>query len=470
MTKKIIPYCNFALVFMLIFIMTLSGCGGGGDGGASGGGTGGDGGSSATTSDWSSTITEINQAIAADPDADWVAGETSVTQNYTPDQCKILCGAEPETYIPVDDKSDSKALPESFSWTAKDGNNWMTPVRQQGLYGTCVAFSTIGVMEAMFNIQSGTPSSDTNFSEWYLWHNGNGIAPNPGGWNRPTALGFLYNSGTVAESACYYSDIPDYIAPPDGATIYKITGYTLVDPTITAIKTALMSGPLTLSMTVYKDFYAFKKQAAAGNTYKHVWGAEDGRHAIILLGWAKNSLGDLCWLFKNSWDTGWGNDGYFWVRDVDCDDFNGMVALGNCFSISGVTSTTPVTTRPIVTGFSASPENLVCLPAPLYTPDPNASYTFSVSVSGGKPPYTVTWFMPSTGGTQQYKYGETITLQYNELNDYDAYSKQVFYSVRDSNGNSARYKKSDGTYSTSFEYFIGTNSHYTVPTTFPSEP
>ncbi|MHC9545010.1 MAG: carboxypeptidase-like regulatory domain-containing protein [Vulcanimicrobiota bacterium] len=125
-----------------------------------------------------------------------------------------------------------------------------------------------------------------------------------------------------------------------------------------------------------------------------------------------------------------------------------------------ILETTP-TTRPIVTGFTASPQEL--------TSPPEGSYTFSVSVSGGKPPYTVTWFMPH-GSTQQYKYGETITLQYSELNDNDSYSKHVPYSVKDSNGNYAHYKKSDGTYSTSFEYFIGTNSHYTVPTTFPSEP
>ncbi|MGV8124807.1 MAG: C1 family peptidase [Candidatus Xenobiia bacterium LiM19] len=465
MTKQIISNYNFALVFMLIFIMTLSGCGGGGDGGASGGGTGGDGGSSATTSNWSSTITEINQAIAADPDADWVAGETSVTQNYTPDQCKVLCGAEPETSEPVivEDRSDSRELPERFEWNNIDDKNWMTPVRNQGAYSTCVSFATLGVMEAMFNIQNNTPSQDTNFSEWYLWANGKGVPPELEGWKSSSALSFLYNSGTVAESACYYSDIPNYTAPPDGATIYKITGYTLVDPTITAIKTALMKGPLVTRMTVFKDFYAYKKQAAVNSTYRHVWGDEDGGHAIILVGWAKNSLGQLCWLFKNSWDTNWGNDGYFYVTMQDCNAFDCMVNLGCCYSISGVTSTTPVTTRPIVTGFTASPENLPVDPE-------GSSYTFSVSVSGGKPPYTVTWFMPSTGGTQQYKYGETITLQYNELNDNDAYSKHVPYTVRDSNGNSARYKKSDGTYSTSFDYFIGKDSHYTVPTTFPSEP
>ena len=199
---------------MLIFIMTLSGCGGGGDGGASGGGTGGDGGSSAN---------HFKLVFKYYPDQSGYCRPTRMQTGWpekhlshriilrTRPRCYVVLNRK--TYIPVDDKSDSKALPESFSWTAKDGNNWMTPVRQQGLYGTCVAFSTIGVMEAMFNIQSGTPSSDTNFSEWYLWHNGNGIAPNPGGWNRPAALGFLYNSGTVAESACYYSDIPDYIAP-----------------------------------------------------------------------------------------------------------------------------------------------------------------------------------------------------------------------------------------------------------------
>jgi hypothetical protein len=53
---------------------------------------------------------------------------------------------------------------------------------------------------------------------------------------------------------------------------------------------------------------------------KKDWSEKDGGHAVVIVGWES---GDVpCWIVKNSWGTGWGEDGYFrfamWPKNTDC--------------------------------------------------------------------------------------------------------------------------------------------------------
>lgn len=62
----------------------------------------------------------------------------------------------------------SAAFPTHFDWTQKDGQNWMTSVKNQGGCGSCVAFAAVGALEGELKIQSNNHSWDIDLSEQHL--------------------------------------------------------------------------------------------------------------------------------------------------------------------------------------------------------------------------------------------------------------------------------------------------------------
>lgn len=75
--------------------------------------------------------------------------------------------------------------------------------------------------------------------------------------------------------------------------------------------------------TVVKHlFYVFT------GVYKHVAGKELGGHAIRILGWGVED-GTPYWLVANSWNTDWGNNGFFKIlRGSDECGIEGQISAG----------------------------------------------------------------------------------------------------------------------------------------------
>lgn len=72
------------------------------------------------------------------------------------------------------------------------------------------------------------------------------------------------------------------------------------------------NGPVEGAFTVYSDLLAYKD-----GVYKHVQGNALGGHAIKIIGWGVEN-GTKYWLIANSWNTDWGNNGFFKIlRDED---------------------------------------------------------------------------------------------------------------------------------------------------------
>ena len=67
-------------------------------------------------------------------------------------------------------------------------------------------------------------------------------------------------------------------------------------------------GPVEAAFTVYEDFMNYKS-----GVYQHESGKMLGGHAIKILGWGKED-GLYYWLCANSWDTTWGDNGYFKIQ------------------------------------------------------------------------------------------------------------------------------------------------------------
>jgi hypothetical protein len=64
-------------------------------------------------------------------------------------------------------------------------------------------------------------------------------------------------------------------------------------------------------MEVYDDFYSYRN-----GVYARTSGASyEGGHAVLIVGYDD---GDNCWICKNSWGTGWGENGYFKIRRGNC--------------------------------------------------------------------------------------------------------------------------------------------------------
>ncbi|EYB96042.1 hypothetical protein Y032_0154g3005 [Ancylostoma ceylanicum] len=72
------------------------------------------------------------------------------------------------------------------------------------------------------------------------------------------------------------------------------------------------NGPVVTGFKIYQDFSYYKK-----GIYVHKWGLQTGAHAVRVIGWGKENGTDY-WLIANSWNTDWGEDGYFRiVRGID---------------------------------------------------------------------------------------------------------------------------------------------------------
>jgi C1A family cysteine protease len=77
---------------------------------------------------------------------------------------KMLGAEKPVGYqvpISIKNKVATLNLPSSIDWRNNNGN-FVTPVKNQGGCGSCVAFGTMAVMESMFAIEQ---SMLLNFSE-----------------------------------------------------------------------------------------------------------------------------------------------------------------------------------------------------------------------------------------------------------------------------------------------------------------
>lgn len=64
--------------------------------------------------------------------------------------------------------------------------------------------------------------------------------------------------------------------------------------------------------TVYADFMNYK-----GGIYKHVSGAQQGGHAVKLIGWGTDGTTNY-WICANSWGPKWGESGFFRIAFGQC--------------------------------------------------------------------------------------------------------------------------------------------------------
>lgn len=204
-------------------------------------------------------------------------------------------------------------VPERFSI-----RNTMTPCKNQGSLGSCVAFSFAGMKE---KFDSEEYQKEMDLSEQYL-HNKcketDGF-PNEEGTTPRTALSILTKNGICEELYFPYEERYPTVNTPSqeaekNATNYKIATYARVATDVESIKQALyQNGPVSCGVNIYDSFYSSRVN---GGFVPEASGRLHGGHCMVVVGWDdqkqwSNYQGFL--EIRNSWGSDWGDNGYVWM-------------------------------------------------------------------------------------------------------------------------------------------------------------
>ncbi len=213
---------------------------------------------------------------------------------------------------------------DSIDWRNKDGQNWVSPVLNQGNCGSCVAFATIGTLETQMNISSKANWLNNRYSAEALFACGGGGCDS--GWEPQSAASYLRSHGVPDEACAPYTmgatgvdSACNSICSDAGSRSQKISNFTSTGGFLggsgnaAKVKQALQHGPVVTTLDVYADFLSY-----GSGIYKHVAGAMEGGHAVSIVGY--NDAGRY-WIVRNSWGPDWGENGF--VR-VSYDDTSGI--------------------------------------------------------------------------------------------------------------------------------------------------
>jgi len=308
---------------------------------------------------------DMIKAINRDPHSTWRAGVNTRFDGASFGYVKSLLGSmedKGQNRLPIREIVPVDAIPAAFDSRTQWGS--MCPstneIRDQSNCGSCWAFGAAEAATDRMCIQTNgtqafhisaedilscckTCGSGCNGgypSSAWSWLVSNGVVS--GGnykdlsWCVSYALQNCDHHTTGVYVPC--TSLPTYTTPPcqtqcDVGSTYGTTyaadkhkfGSSYgVASVVSQIQTEIMThGPVEASFSVYSDFESYQS-----GVYIHTTGSYLGGHAVKILGWGVDGATPY-WTVANSWNTDWGEKGYFRIiRGVNECGIEGSITAG----------------------------------------------------------------------------------------------------------------------------------------------
>ncbi len=291
-------------------------------------------------------IDEVRRAIQS-RGARWIAQDNPVSL-LPKNERRMRLGAVRES-VPAEARANDFSyapgpVPSAYDWRNASGNNYVTPVRDQGNCGSCWAFAATAALESKALITFHLAGTDLNLSEQILLSCGGAGSCNGG--SPTSASSYFRTTGTYLETCYPYTaqnGTCNSACSNWQGSAYKLNSWSYVSsgapPSAAALKSAIYAnGPIVTVFDVYTDFYSYRS-----GVYSYTNGDYEGGHAVLIVGW---NDADGAFIVKNSWGTRWGESGFFRIA---YSELTGTTQFGE-FSLAYGTVTN--------TGFPQAPTGL----------------------------------------------------------------------------------------------------------------
>lgn len=189
----------------------------------------------------------------------------------------------------------------------------VTPIKDQGVCGSCWAFSAVGTMEGA---KAKTTKNLTSMSEQDLVDCVSECFGCNGGWSSVAIQYVIDGGGNKSEIGIDTEKYYPYVGETNqcnfssthiGGSFHKLVK--IPEGNVNYLNDAVLSvGPISVAIDAEDDFQSYKsgifKSNKCSNSYLD--------HAVLIVGYGKTKKNENYYIIKNSWGEGWGINGYMY--------------------------------------------------------------------------------------------------------------------------------------------------------------
>jgi len=252
----------------------------------------------------------------------WVAAPQKHFEGWTMDDARKLLG----THLSHIDHHLNETLPDSVYEAYERANGplpadfdsrtkWpdlIHPIRDQQQCGSCWAFSASEVLSDRESIATGSQTPVLSAEDMVSCDRGDSGC-NGGylsrAWTYLTSTGlvtdtcFPYTAGMGRPAKCAQQCVDS-----ESFTRTKASSSYAIKGPIHMAREIMQHGPIQVGFVVYRSFMSY----SSGIYHKKGDEKQMGGHAVKIVGFG--TQGVKYWTVANSWNTDWGEDGFFRIR------------------------------------------------------------------------------------------------------------------------------------------------------------